>query len=315
MPLVDQLKKLKTPEFIENNGGWLGFLIFIGVPAIIAIFGLVDPIFDLFLSLFSIDNAKHITTYWEVKYVLFLVFFFFIPIAVYLLIVRLGPGGRHRKAERAYTDITEEVRRIYAQMYGSNSPRHNLEELHLVFHIDEKYGLKCESKITLVAKDDLHFWKYFVGSEDEGDSQDFISDIGFDVDVPKRKAAFLPLKDLPHGKEIMIAFLPYVKKGQKCVVKINWQWPRCMGQLRDKGSEEYGWTCESHDQKCDGELYMEFVFDKKLGNIECRNVGSNPAGAALNSVPRPNGTTVWKFHIPKALLGKGKEYRLMFERR
>jgi hypothetical protein len=159
MSLTSRLKRLKTPEVVENNGGWWAFIVFIGAPAVIAIAGLVDPIFDAFLSLFSVDSAGQIKTSWELKYILFFVFFLFIPSSIYLLYIRLNPGYLQRKARDAYELVTSEVSRIYAQMYGPDSPRHNLEKLHLVFHIDRKYGMRCESRIDLFAKQDLHLWK------------------------------------------------------------------------------------------------------------------------------------------------------------
>jgi hypothetical protein len=201
-------------------------------------------------------------------------------------------------------------------MYGAYTPsRHNLAKLDLIYHVDKKYGVKCESKIGLIAKHDMHFWKYLVGAEPEGDGQEFLSDISFSADETSGKAsAFLPLKDNPHGKEIVIFFLPYIKQGEKCEMNVVWSWPRCMGQLRDKGEEEYCWTCDSVDGDCVGELRMEYLFDKKLGDIQCRNVGISPPGAQLQRSERPS-EIVWTLSVPQAPLGKGNAYRLIFERR
>jgi len=316
MPLARFFRRWKTPEIVQNNGGWRAFIIFTGVPAVLAIGGVVDPIFDFFLTFFSVDEAGHIGTHWTVKYGLFIVFFFLIPSSIYLLIIRLNPSLVKSKVAEAYNDITKEVSRIYAQMYGaSQTSRHNLGKLHFVFRIDAKYSLECEGKIVLIAKQDLHFWKYAVEAEAEGDSQDFIADIGFAAKAAgRRTCAFLPLKDTPHRKEVAIAFLPYVKKGDQCEVTVNWAWPRCMGPLRDNGAEEYGWTCDGVDKNSEGEIHWEFQFDKKLGDIQCRNVGINPKGAVLKEVSKPN-EIVWTFIVPKAPLGKGRQYRLMFERR
>lgn len=315
MSVADMRKRLKTPEFIENNGGWIVFSFFIAVPAFVAIFGLIDPAFDIFLSLFSIDKANHVSAPWELKYFLFGVFFLFIPISVYLLWRRPNPAKLRRKTERAYGVISKEVRRIYSQMYGpSPNVRHNLEMLDFVYRVDAKYGLECEGRVGLLAKEDLHFWKYGVGAEAEGDGQEAIADIDFTVEVTGQSAAFLPLKDTTHDKEVMIAFLPYVKQGSHCEVKIKWTWPKCMGQLRDNGEEEYGWTCESFDADCEGQFRLVFIFDSRLGDIECRNVGLDPSGVAPQKKVSKNATT-WTFDAAKAPLGKGKQYRLIFERR
>jgi H+/Cl- antiporter ClcA len=107
-----RFKRLKAPEFVENNGGWWPFAVFIGVPAIIAIAGLADPIFDRFLSLFSVDSQGHVSTYWEVKYVLFFVFFLFMPTAIYLLVRGFGPAPLKDKAGRAYDLVNKEVSRV-----------------------------------------------------------------------------------------------------------------------------------------------------------------------------------------------------------
>jgi hypothetical protein len=317
--VFDLRRKLKTPEFIANNGGWVLFTILILLPAIITILGVgvTDTIFNAFLSLFSIDAATgKIGTQWTIKYALLFLFCVFIPGSIYLLCMRLKPERLKRKAEEAYELITKEVSRIYTQMSGASTPsRHNLEKLNLVFRVDHKYGLRCDSKISLIAKQDTYFWKYFVGAEPEGDGQDFISDINFSADVDSgRSSAFLPLKNETHAKEVMIAFLPYIKQGEKCEVSVSWTWPNCMGQLHVKSQEQYEWVCDSVDNDCVGELRMEYVFDKKLGDIHCRNIGINPTGTQLNKTDKPN-ETIWTLANQHAPLGQGKTYRLVFERR
>lgn len=315
MPFTDLRKTLKTPEFVENNGGWVVFSFLIVVPALVVIFGLIEPASDWFLSLLSIDKQNHVSAPWELKYLLFFVFIFFVPVSLYLLVSRPNPAKLKRKAEKAYNVISKEVRRIYSQMYGpSPNARHNLEKLSFVYRVDAKYSLDCEGEIGLLAKEDLHFWKYGVGAEAEGEGQEAIADIDFKVDIPGQSAAFLPLKDTMHEKEVMIAFLPYVKQGDRCEVKLKWTWHKCMGQLRDKGEEEYGWTCESLDPDCKGHFRLEYVFDSKLGDIECRNVDLEPKGAVLRKDVSRSATT-WIFEAPDAPLGKGKQYRLIFERR
>jgi len=317
MSILARLKRLKkTPEVVENNGGWWGFLVFLGVPAFIAIIGEVDPIFNWFLSLFSVDGSGHITTYyWEIKYLLFFAFFLFIPTSIYLLTRRLSPARLKGKAERGYDVISKEVTRIYSQMYGiSPAARHNLTKLHFVFSVDRKFGLRCDATIGLLAKDDLHFWRFDVGAEPEGEGQDFLSDISFTADTAGRSIAILPLRDSSHGKEIMLAFLPYVKTGEKCDVRVTWNWPGCMGQLRERNSEEYGWTCDGFGDACTGDVHIEYVFDKKIGTVSCQNVGLNPSGSTLTMSDKPN-EIVWAYDALQAPLGKGLQYRLNFERR
>src|SRR6266571_3862956 len=292
-------RRWKTPEFIENNGGWVVFTIFIGLPAILVISGESDRIFEWFLSLFSIHTTgalptdAKIHTHWAIKYALLFILCVFVPVSIYLLYIRLHPKHLQRKAETAYDIVTKEVSRIYGQMYGVHTPsRHNLEKVHLVYHVDRKYSVRCDARIGFVAKHDMHCWKYQVGAEPEGEGQEFISDIAFSVEAKGRVLAFLPLKDATHKKEIVIFFLPYVKQGEKCEMDVSWTWPRCMGQLRVRKKEELGWTCESVDENCAGDLQIECVFDKKLGDIQCNNVGINPVGAQLQKSEKPN-ETIW----------------------
>jgi hypothetical protein len=111
----------------------------------------------------------------------------------------------------------------------------------------------------------------------------------------------------------MIAFLPYLKAGEECEVRVTWSWPGCMGRLRERNAEEYGWECDGYDDKGTGDVHMEYVFDKKIGDVKCMNIGVSPSGANLHKTDKGN-EIVWSFDAANAPLGKGKEYRFIFER-
>lgn len=208
------------------------------------------------------------------------------------------------------------MKRIYSQLYNiSPALRQNITRHNETFYVHANTDTDVEKTITIKALDEpVHFWSYFIEADEHSDPIDSLEDIHFSIAATDESTEIeiSMLEDCPKLKKILVWFLPEISPNEGRTLNIHYSWPKFMANILELGQATYFWADRSRDTRVPGEFLLEFRFDWKLGDINCKNVGFRAPNLELSKSKNAIGTT-WIFGGKKAPLGNIR-YELLFSR-
>lgn len=208
------------------------------------------------------------------------------------------------------------MNRVYAQLYNESNPtKFNISALEGTYKVLANADTEVEERLTLRADHDpVIFWKFYIQADPHSTPVESIEDMTFKIehDDDQVDIEIFVLNDDPKLKKVLVWFLPEIPPGSERTLRIQYCWPKLMGNLLELGSASYFWYHRSRDTGAPGKLYAEFRFDREWGELTCKNIGYKGTGTKLHCDKNALGTK-WILSGNNTPLGNTK-YELLFQR-
>jgi len=224
--------------------------------------------------------------------------------------------NKNEEIERLKARIIKDMdvlRTIHNQVYDDNKPRLTYESIRGFYYVGSNGNLKVHKQIVVKAADkEGPFWTFYASGDNYSTPLKTINEMNLSVvaDDPETDLVYLVTEDEDLKKRIAIYFLPLLKPRESRSVRLYYEWPGSFNKLLKTGSISYDWKNRSVSPDDTGDFYAEWIFDAELGAVQCRNIGSKPAGLKLTCASE-NGPCKWILEGQNIQLGN-TTYELAF---
>jgi hypothetical protein len=151
-------------------------------------------------------------------------------------------------------------------------------ERDLTAAVIREYGIRTSDQ-------PLHFWTTGNSATSFADEVEYLDDMDFKVkDHSGREVVYLPTKNDPRSKEVVLYFLPRVESSESEArkIEITYKWPSLLRQLRELGYEDFTFALES--KQGIPELQFRFLLESGTGeNLEGEVTGPHYANEVLEN--------------------------------
>lgn len=230
------------------------------------------------------------------------------------------------RTERAFRSTIETAHLIESQSsHSSPAPKKNILRVTSTYLIHADYSGEIVREYQVKALADLRFYRITIGAEDTSPPLDYVEDADFRATQRKGprggKVAHLVSRNEPRRKEILLFFLPSMKKGEERTVRVFYKWeglfaglrpadaPALPGCAKPRGLEVFRWDLsKGHSRHAIPEMRLFVYAAPGVGALGAEITGAKTgdekreqlkAAPRLRDKPRWSGFLYFLRNAPK----------------
>ncbi len=223
---------------------------------------------------------------------------------------------RGKTVEKTFEKMMLAASQVLDQLYPTaRRPQKNLLSVRRTYLVAENLDTTVKREDEYQAITDLHIEHIRVGAEPAAVACEFLDDIDFKVraDSAANRVVYIPTKNTPYEKSVVLFFLPHISPGEKRKIVITYKWPRMLRQLETKGFELGQHTFKSQNPIPEVEIRLFFaprLRRRILVQIHGARIDGDSIVPADCDVPGYAGWGGWSYNLKDA---PGGTYRLRIE--
>ncbi len=237
-----------------------------------------------------------------------------------LIDMRGKAGTRGAVMEMTFEKMMQAASEIAAQLYPPDRPpQKNIIRARRTYLVSQNFDTAITREDDYKALTDLHIERIIVGAEQHADPCEFLDDIDFKVRDDSRgsRVVYLPTRNTPFEKEVVLFFLPHIRPEEPAPRKIilTYKWPKMLRQLEKRGFEVGEWGLKSRDPIPEAEMRVFFepgLRGKVKASIHGPRLPEDSLEEAKCDIPGCGGWEGWSYKLRNAPSGT---YKIKFDMR
>lgn len=197
----------------------------------------------------------------------------------------------YAKAQEMIGGMMTATSRIRNQLSPAGKIVKSFKSVRITYYIHADFTAHVIRESAIYANSEpIHFWTAGYHPTAHADKVDYLKDIKFEVtDENGHKLPYLPIRNDPLAKDVVIYFLPRIEPASMRHVRISFTWPRYLNQLAKLGYENFAVTLDSIDAIPSVEFFW-FLEPGTGKNL----VGDVISGRVAGDVMDPAATTFYQ---------------------